>query len=384
MPVKSLGADISLVAIALLLTGCGPGAHSYRLGGEGNTTILIPPEMPFPASGTLDVTLGNARRGPFPQTDCDVHRDPISVEWQGSSARVRVRPGSEILGEGQAVNGQPVSIDPLQFIDKFRQDIIGLEASGCLGAGEAQPLLARIAEKLPLPPLLAYVLRFGAFDLNQYVDLTPDFRLRVVYPIYSASNSSRSKEIKGIETVYYRIVSEQDDGRVKICEVPAKNSAPSGIEGQKTAEERATSFPDEFGYFRLFLKKNDTSKDPITVAIVLRSADRKHLNDASKQLDSAAEPSCRAVVAADATCLMFPPLAGVNAEIRVKANGKDAFVRLGAQLDDLLEEPGTNGAPRFVEVKRLYGKHLVPIKADAEEKELRTLILMPGDAVNFH
>lgn len=384
MPVKSLGAANSLVAVAMLLTGCGPAARSFRLSHEGNTTILVPPEVSFPAAGALNIKLRDVRREQFPKTDCDVHLEPISVEWAGRSAYIRVKAGSDLFGDGQAINGQPVSIDPLQFINRFREDLISLEANGCLHSGEAQPLLAKMAEKLPLPPFLAYLLRFGAFDLNQYVDLTPDFRLRVVYPVYSANNPVGSKEIKGIKTLYYKIVSERGDGRVRILEAQDESSARERTEEQKFVGETAPSFPDWSGYFRLFLKKNETSKDPITVAIVLGSREKEHLDGATKELDAATEPSCRAVILADTTCLMFPPLAGVNAEIRVKANGKEAFVRLGAQVNDLLDEPGANSAARFVEVRRLYGKHLAPIKADPEDKEIRTLILMPGDVVNFH
>jgi hypothetical protein len=378
------GAAGAIAAAAMLLTGCGSAVRGYRLSHQDGTEILIPPGMMVGAQQTLDVRLPRARKAPFQHTDCGINRGPVAIRWQGGTAYVRVKSGSDLLGFGQGnVNGQQIVLDPLQYVDEFRKDLIALESSGCLHMGEGQTLAASIAEKLPFPPFIAYLLRFGAFDLDQFIDLTPDFRLRVVYPIYSAANSSDTKEITGVATAYYEIVSNQKDGRVRISPTIGKDSPPNGSQAPKSAKQIATQFPNSFAYFRLILKKGISSKDPVTLAIVLSSGDRKHLEEATQELNNATEPSCKAIASADADCTMFPALTGVNAEIRVKLNGKEAFARLGAQVNELIRDVGTDDIPSSVHVRRMYSKGLVPITTDSGDRDILALILMPGDVVNY-
>ncbi|MGC1618805.1 MAG: hypothetical protein WA765_09980 [Candidatus Acidiferrum sp.] len=392
MSANRAGGAAILTAIALVLAGCNHAVRSYQLSRHGGVAILIPPGVTPPGSVTLEVKLSHARRAPFRPTGCDVDRSPLTVQWHGSTAYIRAESESELLGFGQgSIKGQPVALDPrgkvkgeslaldpLKYINEFRADLSDLEENGCLHAGESQILETKIGQSLPLAPFLAYLLRFGVFDLNEFVDLTSDFRLRIVYPEYSASNQMETKEITGVKTIYYKIVSVPKDGRVRILR------AKSGDTSSDRQNEIASPFPESSAYFRLFLRKSPAAKDVVTVAIVLSSADRKHLDDATKELDASAEASCRAVAGSDADCIMFPPLTGVNAEIRVKANGKDAFARLGARVDELIDEVKDNDdPPRSVQVKRLFDKRLVPVKAASDEKDILALILMPGDVVSY-
>jgi hypothetical protein len=388
MSANGLAASIALAMTAMLLMGCSPASHSYQLSRQGNTAVLIPPGVKLPAEGTLNVKLRNARRAPFPQAGCEMDRGPITIEWRGSTAYVRAKSGSDLLGFGQnkvherpvaldprgSVSGEPVALAPLQYINEFRSSVIGLEENGCLHPGEGETLAVNIAEKLPFQPFISYLLHFGAFDVNQFVDLTPDFRLRVVYPTYSADKDSKTTEIKGVDTVYYEIVSDQKDGRVRISRAIGKDPSQDRL---------ASPFSSSPAYFRLFLRKSLSSKNPVTVAIVLSSTDRKNLDEATKQLDADVEPSCRAVASSSASCVMFPPLTGVNAEIRVRANGKDAYAELGARVDQLLHELGTDDIPQSVQIRRLFDKRLVSIRVDSDNKDLLALVLMPGDVINY-
>lgn len=386
MRTNGLVARIALAGATTLFVGCSPAVHGYLLSHRGDTELLIPPGVTLPTNGALEVKLLHARKAPFPRSGCGIERDPIFIRWSGSTAYVRAKPGSGLLGLSQgsihdqpvvldprgSASGRPMALDPLQYINELRKDLVNLESNGCLHGGEGQKLAATIAERLPFQPFYAYLLRFGAFDLNQFIDLTPDFRLRIVYPKYSAENASQRKEIKGVETVYYKIAPDQEGGRVRITEAP-----------HKSLKQIPSPFPPSAAYFRLFLKKSNSSKDPITVAIILSSADRKRLDAATRELDASAEASCRAVLSPGANCILFPPLTGVNAEIRVKVNGKEAFTELGARVDQLIHEVGDDDVPRSVQVKRLLARRLVPVRTDADNKELLALILMPGDEVNY-
>src|SRR5271168_12338 len=384
MAANSLVAASALALATVLFEGCSPAVHGYVLSHQDQTTVLVPPGVTLPTKGALEIKLLNARKAPFPLAGCEINRDPIEIRWRGSAALIRVKSGSGLLGFGQdSVKGEQAPLDPLQYINELRGDLIGLESRGCLHAGEAEKLIADVTEKLPLPPFIAYELRLGAFDLNQFIDLTPDFRLRIVYPIYTEEDHLQTKEIKGVETVYYEIISDQRGGRVRISELTAGNSTSSGMPPQGTAKQIAQPFPHSFAYFRLLLKKNLTSADPITVAIILGSSDRKHLDEATKELVSSTEASCQAITSPDASCIMFPTLTGVNAEIRVKVNGKETFARVGAQVFEAIQEFNTDDTPRSVQVRRLFNKRLVPIKGDSDYKDLLALILMPGDVISY-
>ncbi|MGB8661107.1 MAG: hypothetical protein WCD34_11835, partial [Candidatus Acidiferrum sp.] len=364
----------------------------YVLSHQEDMEVLIPPGVTLPANGDLNIKLSNARKAPFGRVGCDINRGRIEIQWHGRTAYVRAKPGSELLGFGQgsikgqpvaldprgSVKGESVALDPLQYINEFRAELSALEANGCLHAGGGQVLATRIAENLPFAPFLAYLLRFGVFDLNEFVDLTPDFRLRIVYPVYSASNQMGTKEITNVKTIYYKIVSDATNGRIRILRAKSLDAPPD------RQNEIASPFPKSSAYFRLFLKKSAAAKDPVSVAIVLTSEDRQHLEDATQKLDDDAEPSCRTIISTDANCIMFPPLTGVNAEIRVKVNGKEAFARLGAQVGEAIRDVDADDLPRSVRVSRLFDKHLVPIRAASDDKALLTLILMPGDDIHTH
>lgn len=391
MSMKRAAAMVVLAVVALLPLACSPATRSYRLSHQGNTALLIPPHVNAPLSETLSVKISNARRSPFSTAGCDIAREPISLQWRGRTAYLQVKSDSELLGFAQSVKDQPVpldprasiagpplALDPLRYINALRGDLFALEANGCLHGGESQALAAQAAEKLPFPPFISYLLRFGVFDLNLFLDLTPDFRLRVVYPLYQPDSQSHAQEIRGVTTVYYKITSNRYDSRVRISETPDETSPRNG----ESAKNIPSPFPSSFGYSRFFLRKNTSAKGSVTVAIVLTSPDRRRLEDATKELDSGAEPSCQSITPSNASCVMFPPLTGVNAEIRVKVNGMNAFPELGAQVDQLIHEIGEDH-PHSVQVKRLFDKRLAPIKVDSGEKDILGLILMPGDVITY-
>jgi hypothetical protein len=389
----SLGATLGVVALTTLIVGCGAANRSYLLTRKNNAELLIPPGAALPAQGPLEIRLPKARKKPFAKEGCEVNRPPMEVRWSGRTAYVRGKPDSEALGFGQGsvseqpsvldprgrVSGRPVALDPVEYVSEFRAALIALEANGCLQPGEGQSLAARIAESFPLQPYFSYTLRFGAFDLNQFIDLTPDFRLRIIYPIYSEESRSEKGEVKAVETVYYKIVSDKQGDRVKIVE--ATDSTQK--RGQTRPRQPAPAFPSSFAHVRLLLRRSRSSKEPVTVAIILSSPDTKTLDGVTKYIDAGSEPSCQGIASSETNCIMFPPLTGVTAEIRVKVNGRDVFVHMGGLVMDAMEDEPEGGALRPIRVKRLFHKRLAAINVDGNQKDILSLLLMPGDVVSY-
>ena len=79
----------------------------------------------------------------------------------------------------------------------------------------------------------------------------------------------------------------------------------------------------------------------------------------------------------------FPQLFGVNPELRVRVNGKDKFVALGAGVGSALQLPFGAEVPKTLHITRLYRGHRIPISFDPATKDILLLTLMPGDELTW-
>jgi hypothetical protein len=80
------------------------------------------------------------------------------------------------------------------------------------------------------------------------------------------------------------------------------------------------------------------------------------------------------------TCISFPFDFGVSAELRVRANSREAFVRLdGIVLDALGLRKISADVPTNLRITRLYQGRRIPIVFDPATKDIFRLSLMPGD-----
>ena len=198
-----------------------PCAGLVDLHREGRDAILFPPKESQKASTTSDipVTIKGARKHPSEIADCDITSGLVSLKWQGSVAKVTLSPksffaASTYQAEGKIDRG--AYTDPLLAVEKFRSDLLDRQAKGCLTPDENTRLRRSMVENLPLPSAVAYFFLLGSYDINDYFDLTPDFRMQVTSPIYPSGVAPSPDRLRGYETANYVFRAEPRSDRLRL------------------------------------------------------------------------------------------------------------------------------------------------------------------------
>jgi hypothetical protein len=83
-------------------------------------------------------------------------------------------------------------------------------------------------------------------------------------------------------------------------------------------------------------------------------------------------------------CISFPFDFGVSAELRVRMNGREAFVQLDGIVLDALGLPNFPAdVPKNLRITRLYQGRSVPVTFDPAAKDILRLAVMPGDELTW-
>jgi hypothetical protein len=305
--------SLCLIGIALvLLNGC---RLSYRLQGQGPTTILIPPVSPVTAA----IKVPHARSHPAALDGCDIENGLLGLEWFGDTAEIRLQSESYFPAPGDErpeETAPRVYLDSAQKIEAFRNDLKDRVRKGCLQASEARALTRVIVEELPFPPLIGHFIRFGS-AVDGVVDLAADFRLKVVSPVRDAT-----KEVAGYGIAWYRIEPAPKDARVRISPVSASAGPP-------------LVFPGSFLYFRLLFRNASSPTDHL--ATILGSDDQVALDHATSRFQTERDLSCAALAMPHVTCIMPAPDISVNVEFPVSVNRRQVFVPLNGTVLDAMQ-----------------------------------------------
>jgi hypothetical protein len=362
------------------LTGCSRAGLAYRLDRHGPDEVLIPPRAVWPANApTFDVTIANARDETTASSNCNIESAPISVKWQGRDAKVELRPQQvEASGRGSVTSGG-IYVDPVRGVETFRHSLTEIEERGCLRPDEDYAFKKTLTQKLPLPPSLAYQLLFGNFALTGSFDLTSDFRLVVTSPIYSKATGQSLADLAGHEAAYYSLVRSESEDRVRIVLASVIETPLNGKAIRKTSAQLILPLSASPGYWRLLLRAERAGENSITRAILLSAASKSDLDQAQQQIQGRQTDFCAPVTGTEAGCYAFPANSGVNAELRVVANGKPVFIHAAyATLGEIIHEP----IPPSVKIKRFFQGRLIPVKLSAGEN-LSGMQLMPGDRITW-
>ena len=272
-------------------------------------------------------------------------------------------------------------LDPLQDIGTFHAQLLQLESKGCFNSVEARRIRRAVAERSPLPPTIAYRYQLGSYDTTGFIELTPDFRLNVVTPIYDADSQTLEHQI-GYEIAYYNFAPVVGDGRVTASLVSVAEFRPGQPETVKSTPRNRVDFPRSPSYFHVTFKTEKTSARHVTRAFLLSSTDELQLDAGTKQLQDASVDTCEIVSTSGVKCIGFPPNFGVSVELRVRVNHKEAFVQLdGIVLDALGLKNLSADVPKSLRVTRLFQGRPVPIVFDRTKKDILALTLMPGDEI---
>jgi len=365
-----LGALLLLVAV--MLAGCPSAPLHYTLVRSGEGSLVAPPRASEAAATapTFQTKIKKSRTHPPRKVDCDIEDGPITIHWHGDSAIAQIKSG----GLAQSAPNGALYFDSFKEVPVFQHALVQIESKGCLRSDEDYRLKQLLTQRLPLPSPLAYELRFGSYDLTGYLDLTSDFQMQVVSPLY-ATNSAGLRFDDGRETGYYSLIPSKSNDHIRIhlsftIDVFAGKSKPPS--------QNHIQFPKSFGYSRLFLRSEQSSASSVTRAILVSAPDRIKLAAATTQIQES--DSCSAVTDPKVDCIIFPADFGVNATLRVTVNGAEKYVYVGATLGAVLE---TNSIPKTLRVERFFHGRLIPIAFDQDAPDIGSLVLMPGDQISW-
>ena len=303
--------------LAILATGCRHAPLSYSLIAEGSRLTIRPPK---PAA---EIRFKSARAG------CEIESGFATLHWRGNTAKIRVR-------AGELQDGDRIYTDAVKDIEDFRTKL------ECLDAETRAAVLRTITENSALPPLTAYYLRFGTLGQAGFVDLTPDFRLKMVVPGGS-----------GYEVAYYSLESRGD--RVKITGMPRVSN--------------------DFGYIRILFWTSLSSADHYSV--LLFASSRPDLAAATKKFQTEPDGSCGIELGDRVKCVPIPPDSAVNAQMPVKVNGENVYVGIGGTVREAVGRQLVSN----LQVARIFRGRPVPISFNAETQDIEQLVLLPGDVI---
>lgn len=394
---------LALLFAIVTLSGCPHAPLSYQLARQGRTLLLIPPTQTVAsASSDIAITINNARKTAASKSSCDINADVLSLQWRGKTAEVHLKSTSFYANadkQNPAQTAPGVYLDPLRSLESFRNDLRKLEWNGCLRPGESQRLLQTLTERLPFPPYVAFLFRFGSFDVTGILDFSPDTRLQIGSPLYTAGSTPTADHLIGHETAYYIFKPTHDTGRVQISLASATETLIRQSPVQKSTSQNGLSFPQSFGYFRLIFRTRTDAVSHASIATILFTEDASKLDEATAQRESGPADSCDSVTAPGVTCTIVPAGFGVSPEKRIHANGQDIYIFFDGGLSDALDALNEQNPPaantsreranvrtilKTLQIRRQYQGRLIPILFDPSTDDIVRLNLMPGDDLTWH
>jgi hypothetical protein len=261
-------------------------------------------------------------------------------------------------------------------VEAFRSALEDRVATGCLRSDEAQGLTRTIVERLPLPPLLGHFIRFGGAATG-LVDLTADFRLKVVGPVRSASDP---KEVIDYQIAWYRLAPAPQDARIKISLASISTGQHKEAREAESASAGPLVFPASFRFFRLVYRVANSPTDHL--ATMLSADDLATLNEATRRFQMERDPSCKTLTMPGVNCVKPAPDVSVSLEFPVSVNRKQVFVSLGGTLAHAMQSRKlASEVTATMRIRRLFHGRLRTVKFDRNSQDILWFVLMPGDEI---
>jgi hypothetical protein len=368
---------IALTLTIFLLGACAvhqPATANWRLTRQGTADVLIPPGVARPDLATLTFSVDLAAgHGPCPP----------SIRVKGKRVFV-------------TVTRDTLLAQPSGWLTKWSAAV---ESQGCIAPGEAPLLAARIAEALPLDPVIAFHLLYPNDRQSGQVDIAPPVRLQVVSPVLreddapdapildtSGNGNSLTVTLKsndnliGYETAWYAAQSKTDGLGFTIAPLYAERHLKDGTERRAQPATNYLQFPAEAAFYRLFYKSGQTD----FTALVIAASTRAEPDRRTAALDGAVA-SCNKLNGA--LCVAIPRRVAINPMVPVTVNGTQVMVSWGANVAEAIRNSGER-QPEAVLPKltilRSYNGHPRPVDFDHSSPSILRLNLTGGEVLSWN
>ena len=382
-----------LLALALLAApGCAPrrapAPSSWRYDVSTGPDRLSPPAESRPVKHVYRIPIEGLR---FGQPGCGLAVAGFSL--RPAKGGLELRFADTLIGNGA---------EPVSKLEQFRQAALRLEDNGCLPADSALRVVQLLVESLPLSSRGAFGLRYGAYELNGAVTLEPGFRLKVVAPLLKAgyseiktSTAPNSKPgrlevnvegLEGFETSYYQ-VRPRSGGGVEFRLTSVEQNRIGKLTNPPAPSAFHFDIAPDIRHFRLlFLRRLSLADRDISLlggeswGVLLSSAQR---------FDTVPGSVSECTTTPGLQCVAVTAKTAILSEVEVTLNGRPAFVPIGGNLAELLNNAGfetqeqQDAALANLKIERLWrGKHY-PMLIDPKDSHTFGLTLFPNDRVSW-
>jgi hypothetical protein len=361
-------------------------AGPYHLEGAPAGYVLTPP---LPLRGRT-LVLGEARTARGRDAQCGVALPEIGLQWRGRTAEVQVSektlgPQGPVALEGGPVAVVGEAVRDLSWWGRFREQLDAREAEGCLKPREAARLAGRVLENLRVTPSLAYQLRYGNYAVRGYFDLEQQFVLKSVAPLLKpgVARYRTVDDVRGYETAYYDL-KPRGGGGLRVALKRVEQNVGGNLRGVRKPENEILKLPESAPYIRLFFRSWSVRGDR---RIALLATPRLELLDPlTRKFEENAEGFCAAANPREAVCISVPKEMVIGPELRVTANGREAFVPVGGSVMDVLRFVGVKPSPEVnarIHVTRPYAGAPAEVEFDRKAGDILRLVLVGGEVVSW-
>lgn len=375
-----------LLLILLMLAGCAKRTpQAWRVVTVPPPALLIPPRQGAPqALGKDSVALPRARSISPRKAGCSLDLPGLSLNWRGRRAEIQVDTAA-LLPRGEPVevttsDGSRRMLPGISLEKNWFQRLPAAPdekvAAGCLSAGDARLLPARLAAQLTLPPPVSWRLLHGDPAITGYLDIEPGFVLKSVTPV------REDGQVAGYLTSHC-LTRSDGRGGVLVVPGPAETTRRTGVTRGQAPDHPVFHLPRQANRLRLFLRTWTTSQDRRIALVAAPSV--ALLDRATRAFETDPERFCRSAASQNVACIAIEKDSVLHAEISVLANGDPLYLQAGSNLGAALRALGMkpdNALPSSLTIQRRWNGRLTPIDFPKDPAML-PFTLWHGDVISW-
>jgi hypothetical protein len=372
--------------VLLMLAGCAKRpASTWRVITAPAPQLLVPPRPDAPAALGKDALVFSRARSLSPRrTDCAVRLPGFSLDWKGRTARVEVDTAALLPSAARVETTMPdgarrilpgVSFEKNWF-QLLPASLDSKSASGCLSAGDARVLPARLAANLTLPPPVSWRLLHGDPTITGYIDVEPGFVLKSITPVRDDG------QVSGYLTSTY-LTRPAGRGGVLVTPGPAETNRRGAITRGIAPDHPVLHLPRHATRLRLFLRSWSITQDR-RIALVA-APDVALLDRATREFETDPDGFCRAAASQGVACVSIEKDSVLHAEVGVTAKGVPLHLQAGSTLGAALRALGMkpdDSLPPSLTIHRPWNGELLPI-AFPKDPAMLSFILWNGDVMSW-
>ena len=220
------------------------------------------------------------------------------------------------------------------------------------------------AEETPFSQILK---QYNGFVPGQnWLDLHPRMRLRVENAYYRAGMPKHGVDgFVGTQIALYRV---RENGALRLLSMESK--VPELPVDQPPVKQLLPSPQMHDREHRFFLAVKFSKRGGLSPSVLLSANSASELAALAEELNRSPESVCGP---RSLHCVVFPEACSVSAEIEIVVNGTPRTVLWGSTLASVAP------SPKHLELLRLHGGRLTPVKLDPRDSAAMRLPLLPGD-----